>query len=108
MLGATLILTNKFGRPWKASNLSKQLGDALVDALIAEMRVGPERQPMDLHLAFEKGLGRIAVVVFQVEIAPSGGAGGADPLGQIWGSAARAVDLVARDQFPPILGRSNG
>lgn len=26
---ATLILTNKFGRPWKASNLSKQLGDAL-------------------------------------------------------------------------------
>jgi integrase len=28
---ATLILTNKFGRPWKASNLSKQLGDALTE-----------------------------------------------------------------------------
>lgn len=26
---ATLILTNKFGRPWQSSNLSKQLGDAL-------------------------------------------------------------------------------
>lgn len=26
---STVILTNKFGRPWKASNLSKQLGDAL-------------------------------------------------------------------------------
>jgi integrase len=26
---ATLILTNKFGRPWRASNLSKQLGEAL-------------------------------------------------------------------------------
>lgn len=26
---ATLILTNKFGRPWQAANLSKQLGDAL-------------------------------------------------------------------------------
>lgn len=26
---ATLVLTNKFGRPWRASNLSKQLGDAL-------------------------------------------------------------------------------
>ena len=28
-----------------------------VDALLAEMRVGPKRQPVDFHLAFEKRLG---------------------------------------------------
>ena len=37
-----------------------------VDALLAEMRVGPERQPMDVHLALEKRLGQRRALIGQI------------------------------------------
>ena len=37
-----------------------------VDALLAEMRVGSERKAMDVHLAFEKGLGQRRTLIGQI------------------------------------------
>ena len=37
-----------------------------VDALLAEMRVGPERQPMDVHLALEKRLGQRRALIGRI------------------------------------------
>ena len=37
-----------------------------VDALLAEMRVGPEREPMDVHLALEKRLGQRRALIGQI------------------------------------------
>ena len=37
-----------------------------VDALLAEMGVGPEREPMDVHLALEKGLGERRTLIGQI------------------------------------------
>ncbi len=37
-----------------------------VDALVAEMRVGPERQAVDFHLALEKRLGQRRALIGQI------------------------------------------
>ena len=37
-----------------------------IDALLAEMRVGPEREPVDVHLALEKGLGQRRTLIGQI------------------------------------------
>ena len=37
-----------------------------VDALLAEMRVGPERQPVDFHFALEKRLGQRRALIGQI------------------------------------------
>ena len=37
-----------------------------VDPLFAEMRVGPEREPMDVHLALEKRLGQRRTLIGQI------------------------------------------
>ena len=65
-----------------------------VDALLAKMRVGPKREPMDVHFAFEKRLGQAA------------GADRADPSPQREERPRRRTPVRARTPRPePRHGR---